>query len=85
MNRKDKLLVAFFGVTAFAGFAGGIHHVAHHAKHHHHRRAELERRVARVCVEAARDLDREGTRAAQGAPRPTPSPDARSGRPAARE
>ncbi len=67
MTRKDKLLVAFFGVTAFAGFASGVHHLAHHARHHHHRRAAFEQRVAEVCVEAARRVDAsEGSARARG-------------------
>ena len=47
------MLLAF---GAFAGIGSGIASHARHA-HQHHRRAMQH--VARVCVEASRDLDRQ--------------------------
>ncbi|MEO0325362.1 MAG: hypothetical protein AAF447_20565 [Myxococcota bacterium] len=70
MTRKDKILVAFFGLTALAGFGSGVHHLAHHARHHHHRRAAFERHVADVCVEAARRADGEATISRRGGATP---------------
>ncbi|MCB9621661.1 MAG: hypothetical protein H6721_23490 [Sandaracinus sp.] len=60
---KRPLLIALLSLGTVGGFAHGFHSL----RHHHHRRAQFERHVARVCVEAAREAD-----AAQEAPPPPP-------------
>jgi hypothetical protein len=61
---KRKILMIVLGLGAIAGFGTGFASL-HHC--HAGRRAALERHVARVCLEAARE-------ASTPAPAPAPAP-----------
>lgn len=52
---KRPLLIALLTLGTVGGFAHGFASL----RHHHHRRAQFERHVAQVCVEAARRADAE--------------------------
>ncbi len=49
-----KLLIGVFAFGTCAGFGSGFAAIGHC---HQHRRAQLERHVAQVCIEAARSVD----------------------------
>ena len=51
-------LAVVLGFGALFGFTHGIMRLSGHHPHHHHRHSAFEERVARTCVEAARNLER---------------------------
>lgn len=56
---KRKIVIGLLAAGTIAGYAGGFASMRCHGKQ---RREAFERRVAAVCVDAARDADRQSAR-----------------------
>lgn len=57
---KRKLVIALLALGTVGGFAGGFASLSCRGQH---RREAFERRVAEVCVRAARDVDADRAKA----------------------
>lgn len=60
MGMKRKILMVVFAVGTVAGYGSAFSHGNCWRERHEARREAFERRVAKVCVDAAREAGRHG-------------------------
>jgi hypothetical protein len=72
---RRKILITLLALGTVGGYGAGFASLACHASSARHRRADFERHVAQVCVDAARRADPPPRRRPRPEPRPAPADD----------